>query len=107
LNKTGEALADAYWSIIPLGTPVRYRMTALDLHTAITELIEPTVSFKCKILLRYLNNHSKFSMMTLKITKATQSPELIFQLLIFRGWTKNKMIFGRLESETLSLIEFT
>ena len=46
LNKTGEALADAYWSIIPLGTPVRYRMSALDLHAATTELIEPTVSFK-------------------------------------------------------------
>ena len=27
-------------------TPVRYKMSALDLHAATTELIEPTVSFK-------------------------------------------------------------
>ncbi|CAG5104199.1 Oidioi.mRNA.OKI2018_I69.chr1.g1139.t1.cds [Oikopleura dioica] len=39
LNKTGADLFDAYWSIIPVGVPVRYRMNMDNLNSMMEEEI--------------------------------------------------------------------
>lgn len=46
LNKTGDELLDAYWSIVPVGVPVRYKMKMEDLNSMIEEEINEEKLFE-------------------------------------------------------------